>query len=268
MKRLSDELLMAYHDGALPPVDAREVEAALAADAEARARLRALAETDSLVGRAFAKPMRDPLPEALLRAIDDAGPEAKPRGAARPQSNPTGVSSSRRFAFAVAASVMLLVGLAGGFGLSRWMAPPEVAFGPTGGSMFAAALDPQIERALETMASGQAVTLQTPDRLNDVRLRPVLTFVDDVGRFCREYELWGLGPDGARATAGVACRDDSGQWRSEVAVAAQALPTDGFRPASVPSGAALEAAIDALMVGGPLSLDQERELIGRQWRGG
>lgn len=268
MKRLSDELLMAYHDGALPPEDARAVEAALAKDADARARVRALAETDRLVGRAFAKPMRDPLPEVLLRAIDDAAPEAKPPGAARSQSNPTGVPSSRRFAFALAASIMLVVGIAGGFGLSHWMTPPEVAFGPTGGSMFAAALDPQIESALETVQSGQVVTLQTPDPLSDLELRPVLTFVDRAGRFCREYELWGHGPDGAGATAGVACRDDPGRWRSEVAVAAQALPTDGFQPASAPSGAALEAAIDALMGDGPLSLEQERELIGRQWRDG
>ncbi|MGF1639984.1 MAG: hypothetical protein ACFCUO_03460 [Rhodospirillales bacterium] len=259
MTTLSDEALMAYHDGQLTSEEATAVEAALAGDPEARERLRRFAKADALVGRAFGSPLHQPVPEALLRAIDAApGPEQRSRPAGSKRTS--GVFRPfRQWALPLAASVALVVGVAGGYGLSRMT--------PGGEADVAAAtgLDRWVENVLETTASGASVALRSADPKGEIRVRPVLTFVDGGGRHCREYELSATGPRGDTATVGIACRGAGGGWRSEVTVAAKVQPTGAFLPASASSEAALEAAIDKLMVDNPLSLDRERVLIDRRW---
>ncbi len=262
MKPLSDATLMAYHDGALSPAEARAVEAALAEDPTARERLHVLAEIDALVGRAFATPLHQPVPESLLGAIDD-GPApntAAPAGRARRRAMASRVA--RNGALPLAASLMLLVGLAGGYGLSRLVPARDAA----DGFVSTAGLDRHVENALESAASGRVLRWQSSDRQAEGHVRLVLTFVDGAGRFCREYELLDKGPQGEQATVGVACRGESGGWRNEVVVAAHAQPTGAFLPASGSSGAALEAAIATLMVDEPLSAEREQRLIDRRWR--
>lgn len=68
MRKLDDDRMVAYLDGELDERDYAEVEAALAADAEARARLVVLSETTALVRRAFDDVLHEPVPARLLAA--------------------------------------------------------------------------------------------------------------------------------------------------------------------------------------------------------
>src|SRR5262245_48803782 len=72
MQKHNDETLVAYLDGEIDPAERREVEAWLDADAEARDRLAALAETTNLVRAAYADIVNEPMPERLIAAARGA----------------------------------------------------------------------------------------------------------------------------------------------------------------------------------------------------
>lgn len=264
MGTLSDQRLAAYHDGELSAEETRAVSAVLAHDPEARERLRLLAENDAVVRRAMSAPVHEAVPDHLLQAIEEAAVSSRPATVVPMRRRSIG--RMQRWALPLAASVALIVGVAGGYGVS-WLIPPrDVANVPDATSTFVAAFDRRIERALETTASGEPVTWRLPDRPGELRIRPVLSFVDGSGRFCREYEASQPGPAGEVDTVGIACRGEGGQWRVELAAAAKAQASGAFHPASGSAGAALGAAIDTLMVDGPLNAERERELIARGWQ--
>ncbi|MBI2299143.1 MAG: zf-HC2 domain-containing protein, partial [Armatimonadetes bacterium] len=66
----SDELLSAYHDGALDPADVREVEAALAASPELRLRSASLRALKLCVSRALDVPLPAALEARLAARLD------------------------------------------------------------------------------------------------------------------------------------------------------------------------------------------------------
>ena len=80
MKRLNEEILNAYADGALDDDARAEVEAQLEADAGARELLGKLRRANALAIEAYDGPMRGPQPQALLDLIlkgpgSGAGPD-------------------------------------------------------------------------------------------------------------------------------------------------------------------------------------------------
>lgn len=68
--RLSDEMLIAYMDGELPPEQARDVEAQVAADIELAAMVEALRKESSALRVAFNEPLRTPVPDRLSKLFD------------------------------------------------------------------------------------------------------------------------------------------------------------------------------------------------------
>ena len=103
---LSDADLGAFADGQLSPERAAAVEAVLARDPEAAARLAAIRAQNAALSRAFAPWLEEPVPQRLL---DAARPPAAERGA-----------WWRHPAWAIAAS--LVVGVAiGWFGRDAWL---------------------------------------------------------------------------------------------------------------------------------------------------
>jgi len=79
--RLSDEILIAYVDGELPPDQVRDVEAQVAADAALAATVDALRAGSSVLRAAFNEPMRAPVPDRLTKLFDAA---PAPRGTRPP----------------------------------------------------------------------------------------------------------------------------------------------------------------------------------------
>lgn len=99
---LNDETLGAYLDGELDAEAAGRVEAELATDEAARARLAAIEEVGALARAAFAEVIREPLPQRLLDAA------APPTGAAVEERERLWWLSPAAFA---ALAMMLVVGI-------------------------------------------------------------------------------------------------------------------------------------------------------------
>src|SRR5260370_35738919 len=76
MQKHSDETLVAYLDGELDGAERQHVEAWLAADDAARARLTGLAQSADLPRSAYGDIVNEPLPERLIAA--GAGANARP----------------------------------------------------------------------------------------------------------------------------------------------------------------------------------------------
>lgn len=228
---ITDDLLSAYLDGALPVDETTAVEAALEAEPALRARLQRLAGVDAALRGAYGPIADDPLPERLVAA---ARAGRAPVAALRSKPSP-------RFAgwrpAAIAASAALLGGAVLGAALSGGGA--QIADGATPSRALAA--------ALSITESGGEMT----DRA--LRVRPIMTFRATNGSVCREF----LAATKGEAARGVACRE-GGAWR--VAVLAAEAPADGYQPASGEDGP-VAAYVEAVIDGAPLLGEDETEAI-------
>jgi anti-sigma factor RsiW len=239
---IDDEILMAYADGALSTEEAAKVEMAMAQDEALAERVALFADSRTAMKRAFgAAPA---VPDALaLKVRDMIAADATRRA---PQSNVIDLASRRRsvpfWQVPLAASVALAVGLFGG-----WLGQSGGQSGgqADSGLAIAALDDPALIGALETVASGERVTLDS-----GAEFAAVATFRDSAGQLCREFEH-GLA-DGS--TVVVACRGDQ-DWSVQFAVAGGALDSEGYAPAS--SLEVLDAWMSASEAGAPLSADDE-----------
>jgi hypothetical protein len=80
------------------------------------------------------------------------------------------------------------------------------------------------------------------------------------GEYCRSFAL-------QSGSAGLACRRND-RWMVDVLERGQpGSAPDAFRQAGSAMPEALRNAIESRMAGEPLTEEQEREQIGRQWRG-
>ncbi|ETX30406.1 anti-sigma factor family protein [Roseivivax isoporae] len=244
-----DEILMAYADGELPPAEASALEARLAAEPDLAERLRLFTGTRDALSAAAARRAEAPLPEGM-----EARLRAAMAGAAAGRSTDNVVPLRARAATApaqggsawapaaIAASLALAVGLAGGFILGVGSGS-----GPTPPPLTLAALDPGVSDALDTVPSGEDAALE-----DGRTLAAIASFEDGAGAFCREYEV--IAADGRR-TVSVAC--DAGEgWDMRLALDAGREAADGsFVPAS--SLEVLDAYYATTGAGAPLPSEDE-----------
>jgi hypothetical protein len=254
MKRLSEETLNAYADGALDADARSDVEAQLEGDAEARALLERLRRANALAVEAFAAPMHEPPPQALVDAILQ-GPA---RGAAGDRARPI-----RHYALPLAAALALAVGVTAGVFLGRHpaQAPGDLALGVVGSGS-------TLHRLLERHPSG--TTLEVDGAKGAAgRLSVVATFRDRHARPCREVEALPSGADAQAIAAAVACRDPAGRWVVEGTTRLAGAPeTNGsqFEPSGVPEKDALEGLLTMLGAQRALAPAEEKALIERGWK--
>ena len=276
MVSIQEETLLAYVDGELPPEQAAEVAAALERDPAAAALAQQFREASRLLAAAYDQPMREPVPQRLIEAVQGSRPAGDATvlpWAPRRQRTPT----ARRFALPLAASVALAVGLAGGFGLSGFW-PPGTGPAPT---ITAAGLTTTapFQQALETAASGVPVTWESADGAV-AEVMPLLTFHEGDhgggdgregdGRYCREYQTTVASAAATEAAFGIACREDGGAWRSRLVVAGPAVdpgtPDSAFVPATGQApGADFRAFVDTLVGDSVVPPDAERRLLSSGW---
>ena len=215
-KRLSDEILIAYVDGELPPDQVRDVEAQVAADADLAATVESLRAGSSVLRAAFNEPLRAPVPDHLSKLFE-----------AEPAPGPTAQSSAWRWlggplAAPLAASVMALaVGLGGAFVFAEWQVERKIArleaIRAADRQMLAAA----VSLALETHVSGKPATWKNPDSGSYGTVEPVRTFRAASGQWCREYiQTADLTTDSFQSERrrAIACRDPNGQWQTRLEV--------------------------------------------------
>ncbi len=132
--RMDDVMLMAYVDGEIDAATAREIEAAIGADASLAARVAMFRQTASLMRGAFTEVLHEPVPERLLAKIRAAQPsEITTRAADNIITLPrrkTAMSSSvwRTAGWAAAAAISAVAIFAAGTqsGIMNFGAPPPI----------------------------------------------------------------------------------------------------------------------------------------------
>lgn len=199
MARIDSAMLVAYLDGELGRAAALRVEAALAGDLELQQRLDSLKRVDQALDAAFAPVLESPLPPLALTARPPLAVGGRPYRGGRPA----------QFAWAAGLGGLIL-GFAGGQLSPPFLAPEE----PPG----VAAIQAQLPEVLETQLSGTTVAFN--DRVQGVSgtLKPLTTFVNADGRYCRAFEAHASGGGAPMTSRGVACRDKGGRWVTRVQV--------------------------------------------------
>lgn len=224
------ELLSQYLDQELDDLAARRLEQRLASDPALQATLSRLKEVDKRVKHAFTG--TNQAPGHLVEMLRPA------------QSNVVAFPQRSRpvWHYAVAASLVAAVGLV--------LAPKWQESAPSGPSL-ASVLEatPSMADGWKTLSDGREV-------------RPVLSFREVDGTWCREYLISVAGA----GEHGVACRDD-GHWNTRV-LAPTDIPGDAsdFRPAGAGDSDEVTEYLTERADGIALSASAEESLIASNWK--
>lgn len=68
-------------------------------------------------------------------------------------------------------------------------------------------------QALETAKTGQRVTWTNPDSGSEYTVTPTRTYLQENGRYCRDFTTWGWIDGYEEKLHGTACRTADGSWR-------------------------------------------------------
>lgn len=229
-----DERFFAWLDGELPPAEAAEVAARVAADPELTRRAEEHRALNARVKGAFEPIARAPVPERLTRPLDRRAAPVIDFGARAGRKRSWG--PPQWAAMAATLAIGLLIGTLVPRGSS---APVDVQ----GGRIYAAAaLDHALTTELASAPSG------------DTRIG--LTFRDKSGTVCRSFTEPGA--------SGLACRD-GGRWQVRGLFAAPEGQSSDYRMAAGmdPNLAAL---VDSTIAGEPLDAAAERAAKVKGWR--
>lgn len=276
MDSISDEILMAYADGALPRAEHDKIAARIAAEPHLHARLQPFEMTRLALPELFNGVLLGPIPEHIMKTVLHA-----PMAAATNKS--TKSSSDGLIARAIEAigetlfpaGLRLSPGLAVGAlivtaGAAGWIATRSNAPGnaPNTGIADVALVDSAM------IANGPfAATLEKVHsvafgaKLQNGQAAPVLTFLAKDGRFCRQYEMMsGTGKN----FVGFACRQSNGTWavqmHTQVADGSAGSSVGEHKSADGGDVPALEAAIDKKIGdGGRFESADETKAIANGW---
>lgn len=257
MAEVSDEILMFYADGVLPPIEQARLEKLIAKDPGLACRLEAFHRTSAkALSPLFSRVNDAPVPERLLRAAMDIACAAEGSGQKPPPRAAMG------FLEALIESVRGL--------LPQGTSPLAAAFVALGAVIVAGygartisqtVPDPQPFRiALETAQSGTKISYKTPD--GERVVTPVMTFQDASGRYCRKYTL--VRVSSGSQVAGIACRDEFGQWKIDYEVDSGRALRDGEH---VTAGAGdLDDRIMEMIKGDALGRPDEDAVLKKGWK--
>lgn len=197
--RIDGATLVAYLDGELGHSAALRVEAALAGDPLLQKRFDALQHVDAALDAAFQPILESPLPPLALT-------DRRPLPAA-----PAGPAGWRAAGLAWAAGFAgLVLGFAGGQLGPTLIGQAEPAA--------VAAIQAQLPDVLETQLSGTTVPFNDPVQGVSGTVKPLTTFLNADGRYCRAFEAHASDAGVALTSRGVACRDEEGKWLTRVQV--------------------------------------------------
>ena len=84
--------------------------------------------------------------------------------------------------------------------------------------MAAAAIQAELPDVLESEVSGTTVAFNDPVQGVSGTVKPLSTFLNADGSYCRAYEASASHEDGTLTSRGVACRDEAGHWLTRVQV--------------------------------------------------
>lgn len=293
MSEVSDETLMSYIDGELDWADRRRVETAIRQQPELQERLRIFAATGLNLQRLYNQPMQEAVPERLLDFVLNAPLGEAPKGqkSVREKARITegfladlvaslmpggfrpavAYAFSAVFVFGVAGG--LLTGTLGGRSSEGGGGAPVVGGGGAkeqGAGMVryasgALVAEGELGRALETFETGDATSWSLGGgRAASFRIR--FTFTDNRRQYCRQFEMT---DEAGAGSAGVACRNEQGQWLVEHNITGvvkappgvvSPIPASGHPPLQ-----AIDMIVDKMIVGDVLGREDEKARIKARW---
>jgi hypothetical protein len=273
---ISDEEIMAYADGALPPERRAAVREALAKDPALMEKLESFLFTRGPFARAYDEVLAAPVPDRLLRILQSPAalkpPPRRLRDLFNPRKHKRALAGVRAASFAVATVCAMLVG--------AWLAGHAARYGVVSFDPYEFVLldeqglmaMPGLQQALDRAAGGETAYIS---RRLSVKLRS--TSRNKHGEWCREFELvYASGTKGR----GLACRGTGGAWRVEAANVPRVKPYDtaGKGPEKGPHESAnprpgdevvanevVEAVKQRLGLEKALAASEEEGLRGRGW---
>jgi hypothetical protein len=278
----TDEILMAYADGALDAGTRAQIAAALKADAGARARVLMFRATGKELSSLYDGVLREPVPAHLTQFVMSYG-QGREESPAFLSKAPAASSLGRAYAasqrprlrglwaafgerlipqgagwqLAAASAAALTVGVSAGFVLR--------GEGQDGGSGPSLAVLRQgqlwasgaLKHVLESLPSNEERAAGSTQ--GSVAVRAVLTFRTKEGGYCREYEM----ASAEGQFQGLACRQAGGQWAVE-AHTAQGAAAKGTHVAG--RGEVLDKIAESRMDGDALGQSEERAALKRGWK--
>lgn len=240
--KLTDEELMAYADGEMLALDAKRVEAAMAADPVLAARVARFRAVRRALHTAYDSVLSEPVPERLRALLGDvAANEPQPQA-------PVDLSAHRvhrQVRFGPPAWAAIAASLVVGVLVGRAVLPSGDLLVDDG--RYAGA---DLTRVLDTRLASDSENQSAATRIG-------LTFRATDGDICRTFSHSVRGG----STSGLACRDGE-RWAVQVAVHGDALSE--FRQAGADAPAVLNA-MDAIISGEPFDATQERASRAQNW---
>lgn len=271
----SDEQLMAFADGELDEATCARIEAAMEHDDALIERVAVFMETRASAQAALKPQLDEPVPEALLAAVqamvdkhekqkklhdakpvttsvindasDEVTAEADKMAADIIQFRTKPRVSTYSHGWNLAAAAMVLAAFTGLGGY--FMGQSGVSTPRTGEGALTALTTAAIENALQTTASGQDIALTQ----QNATMQITATFRDGQNQLCREYRV-----DNAQSGyIAVSCYE-SDKWQLRFALASQ-QDSQNYMPASAQE--TVDAYLTSINAGAPLSKEEERAVL-------
>jgi len=216
MINLDQSTLIAYVDGELDPLTAREVEAKLRHTPQAQKFVDSLRNVAALSRVAFHDTLHQPLPDQLLGAVaKNADTSPSPDHTSNEMHFAPPPLTPWRISLALAAVVGgVLLGLGGGFQYAQTRTQNFAQQASLTLMQDQAAMDKALNTTLEVNLSGDELAWRNPDSLRSALFTPVRTYQDKAGKYCREYRKKVTTTGQTKTTYGLACRTDQGTWKT------------------------------------------------------
>lgn len=227
--KITDEQLSAFLDAELPEDQMQHIRKLLQQDEQLAERLAALAEVDLLLKQQVSLIDQTPVPDQVLALLDE--PE---QGSVIRFPLWRRLAAPRQWHTAAAACMAF----AAGYTLVLWQQQDPWS---------------EIRLALETQPAGVIYQLEA-----DSTLTPHLTFMDQQGRYCRQYQV----RNKTELSQQLACRSADG-WQLEAMVNGSSKQELVYQTAS--GAQVLDPVIDQMISGQVLSLSIEQQLIQNGW---
>ncbi len=272
MAKVTDEMLMAYADGALSDLARAKIEAVLRSDPDACRRLEVFRETGAPLSKLYAL---EPVPERLRSFVlhyplpSNAAESQTRKGSSSKWVEKLGgavQSAAAWFTDSVAPARWQLGAVSAGLVAvsltTGWLihdnTAPGVLVAFEGSRVFATGA---LERVLETVASGKETRIG--GIANDsVTMRTTVTFKNSNNSWCREFEI--VTSQGEKS-AGLGCREDKGKWALHVSVSAGNVK----KPSATPVGMVtvdMDAVVNQLMQSDALGREEEAVVLANGWK--
>jgi len=256
MKKITDEILMAYIDGELDDQKASKIREAIESDSETFRRAEILSASDSALKGAYDSLLQEPVPNRLIETVMGFNADNPFKIFLKSVISFFHMPPGWRFTGAAVVSLALLVAI---ILVSTQPSRQESSLYSliinTGG----------FSHGLETTISGK--TFKTAD--NKIKVTPVFTFVDKSHRYCRQYEMISAGDYENSLSRGIACRDNSGHWETTALVFQSPSDTSSTdtNAGYIKAGGndLIDTITSTLMAKPPMTLKREKKLINNSW---